>query len=462
MYNSLETFNQFVDKKTENNRWDYKRDIHINPNYKFAEILKDILAFANSGGGWLVLGVDDEGEIVGVEEKIDPTSLGSKITDTINSQVMVDLNYYKLELGEELKTVGLLYVHDSDRILLCPKDISNSKNKPIIKANSVYFRRNASSTIANKDDYDFLIEKMIRRGSYKFEDDELKIIARNNRDFYQFKRIKDFYEGKFQFNAFNFSEKIKHLYFISQPKYTKYEMGVLLGFEIDHINDYFESRRLPKLEHILRAVEIFKLPHDYFFQPTFYNNMPFKHNPLISYVLFEKVSNKVDAYDYGYGKLLKEVFLELSSEFATFKKWLYGDRYKKKGKDDIEYDFFTSLIKESKPTYTKYDKYLEELNDKQYTEFKSQLGKQYYKELERVSDHNERNLTESIFIRLASESPKVVCKFISELIKEINIVDGIVRIEFNFLYEVQNQLIRYRSFDPSNLKVNFDSEDESK
>lgn len=141
---------------------------------------------------------------------------------------------------------------------------------------------------------------------------------------------------------------------------------------------------------------------------------------------------------------------------------MYGDRYKKKGKDDIEYDFFTSLIEESKPTYTKYDKYLEELNDKQYTEFKSQLGKQYYKELERVSDHNERNLTESIFIRLASESPKVVCKFISELIKEINIVDGIVRIEFNFLYEVQNQLIRYRSFDPSNLKVNFDSEDESK
>ncbi|QOS79383.1 hypothetical protein JNUCC31_32905 [Paenibacillus sp. JNUCC31] len=54
MYNSQDKFFELVGLGTENNKWDYKRDIYINPNIAFANLLKDILAFSNSGGGWLV------------------------------------------------------------------------------------------------------------------------------------------------------------------------------------------------------------------------------------------------------------------------------------------------------------------------------------------------------------------------------------------------------------------------
>jgi predicted HTH transcriptional regulator len=96
MYNSLDKFFELVGYGTENNKWDYKRDIHISPNIAFANLLKDILAFANSGGGWLVLGVDDDCSISGVEKKIDPTSLGQKIISTTGEQIVFDLNYYSI------------------------------------------------------------------------------------------------------------------------------------------------------------------------------------------------------------------------------------------------------------------------------------------------------------------------------------------------------------------------------
>lgn len=69
MYNSQDKFFELVRLGTENNKWDYKRDIHISPNIAFANLLKDILAFSNSGGGWLVLGVDDNSRIIGIEKK---------------------------------------------------------------------------------------------------------------------------------------------------------------------------------------------------------------------------------------------------------------------------------------------------------------------------------------------------------------------------------------------------------
>jgi Putative DNA-binding domain len=454
MYNSLEKFFELTERNTENNRWDYKREIHTKPDSSFAELLKDILAFGNSGGGWLVIGVDDDGKIVGVESKIDQTSLGSKILSSIGIQVLFDLNYYEIDYNDNKLLIGLMYIHDSDRILVAPRDFMGSRNNVIVRGNTIYYRRNSSSVSANIDDLNSIAFKMASKGTYYFKEHELEMIKKNKDLYFKFKSIDDFLKGEFRFNSYSFSEKLYYVYMITQPKYTKYEIGVLLGFEIEYIDDYFEGRRLPKLEHLLRAVEIFKLPHDFFFQPTFGYNMPFVHDAAITYVLLEKSTIKTDMLDYGIGLVIKDVLNRLASEFANFIIWLFADERLKRDTEDS----LSMTISEGN-IYDTFEKYVEDIDDELYNKYKKALKTQYYKEIEKVPNSSTKFLSEEILVTFVNSDSRRMCKFLAELIKEISVKDNVIKIEFNFVYEVQNRLVRYREYSDENLKVVFKGED---
>ncbi|MNW49673.1 Divergent AAA domain protein [compost metagenome] len=453
MYNSLDKFYDLVQKGTENNKWDYKRDIHLNPNNSFANILKDILAFANSGGGWLVLGVDDDSRIIGVDKMIDPTSFGQKILDITGEQIMFDLNYYRIHTDSEI-AVGLLYVYDSEKVLVSPVNLNNDKGKAIVSENTIYYRRNASSIKANKDDLNNLIYKISQIGKYELKREDINLIERKKSEYSFFKSEDDFLRGDFKFSADTFADKMNTIFHFYQSKYTKYEIGILLGFELNAIDDYFEGKRFPKLEHLLRAVEIFDLPHDYFFQSTILTNRPFIQNPLITYVILEKSEDKLGLYDYGFGKAVQEIFYDTAKEFSFFKKWLYSER------EDLkpQVDEWSRLTDRNVILYEKYEKFLGYVDLSVYDTFKEHLKVQYYKELEKTPDENERFLNEKILTHLTTSDTEYVCKFISELIKKIQITDDKLCIEYNFIYEVQNQLIRYRDYDKQNMRVIFSSE----
>ncbi|MEK3782640.1 ATP-binding protein [Paenibacillus sp. FSL R5-0810] len=454
MYNSLEKFFELVEKGTENNKWDYKRDIHINPNNSFANLLKDILAFANSGGGWLVLGVDDDCSIQGVENKIDPTSLGQKILSITGEQIIFDLNYYTIHTESE-KIVGLLYLYDSEKILVSPVDFYNDKGKPIVSENTVYYRRNASSIKANIDDLNSLIYKISKLGKYELKKEDIKFLENKKSEYSLLKEEDDFYRGEFKFSVSKFADKLNTIINFYQDKYTKYEIGILLGFEINAIDDYFEGKRFPKLEHLLRAVEIFDLPHDYFFQTTMNMNKPFIQNPLITHVILEKTEDKLGLFSYGFGNAVRKIFSDTAKEFSYFKKWLFcDDREKLKPNEDE----WRTLINENLIMYENYERCLENVSEASYNKFKKHLSTQYYKEIERTPAADERYLNEKIITNLTYSDTEFVCKFISELIRDINIKDGEIFIEYNFLYEVQNKLIRHRTYDSKNMKVIFSGE----
>ncbi|WP_339187775.1 ATP-binding protein [Paenibacillus sp. FSL R5-0490] len=453
MYNSLDKFYDLVQKGTENNKWDYKRDIHLNPNNSFANILKDILAFANSSGGWLVLGVDDDSKIIGVDKMIDPTSLGQKILDITGEQIMFDLNYYHIHTDSEI-VVGLLYVYDSDKVLVSPVNLNNDKGKAIVSENTIYYRRNASSIKANKDDLNNLIYKVSQIGKYELKREDINLIESKKSEYSFFKSEDEFLRGDFKFSADTFAGKMNTIFHFYQSKYTKYEIGILLGFELNAIDDYFEGKRFPKLEHLLRAIEIFDLPHDYFFQSTILMNRPFVQNPLITNVILEKSEDKLGLYSYGFGKAVQEIFYDTAQEFSVFKKWLYSER-------DVlstQEDEWSRLSDRNVILYEKYEKFLGDVDLSVYDTFKKHLKVQYYKELEKTPDENEKFLNEKILTHLTTSDTEYVCKFISELIKKIQLTDGELCIEYNFSYEVQNQLIRYRDYDKQNMRVIFSSE----
>lgn len=450
MYNSQEKFLELVGLGTENNKWDYKRDLHISPNTAFANILKDILAFSNSGGGWLVIGVDDNSGIVGVDKKIDPTSLGEKIISVLGEQILFDLNYYSIH-DEGEKVVGLLYVHDSDKVMVSPKNLFDEKGKAIISEHTIYFRRNASSIKANIDDINILIHKVSLIGKYNLKKEDIQFLKDKKSEYFMFKEEDDFYRGEFQFTVSKFADKLNTIFRFHQSRYTKYEIGILLGFEISAIDDYFEGRRFPKIEHLLRAVEIFELPHDYFFQTTMGMEMPFIQNPLITYIILDKTDHKVDLYQYGFGSAFNFIISDLARNFSYFKMWLYSDRGAYQP-NEREVD---SLVSRNVRIYETYEKYLLDLSDYQYNKFKKHLKIQYYKEIEKTPDETEKFLNEKIKTRLIYSDTEFVCKFISELIKNIRISGSNLHIEYNFIFEVQNRIIRYRDYDRQNMKVDF-------
>lgn len=113
------------------------------------DVKKEIVAFANSGGGKIFIGIDDNGNVIGLENiKNDIETLSSMIKDGINS----DLTLYTNIKQEK--------INDKDIILL---EIYNAPNKPYylsdkgLKSNGVYLRIGNTSVPTT----DEIIKKMI-------------------------------------------------------------------------------------------------------------------------------------------------------------------------------------------------------------------------------------------------------------------------------------------------------------
>ena len=451
MFNTLEKFYELLNEKSEGDKWDYKEEMHLNPNTAFIEILKDILALGNSGGGWLVLGVNDDGEIKGIKEKIDITKLLEKIQTTLGFSINIELNYYDLEYGEKIFTVGLLYICDFEKIITSSKTYHNAKSQPVILMDTVYVRRNSSSRQANGEDLTRLIFKLKNMGGYNFSQEELELLERQKNYLREVKLIDEFLTGEYKFSAINFANKLNYIYRGKQYKYSKQEIGILLGLELDYLDDYFEGKRFPKLEHLLRAIEIFDLPHDYFFQTTYLDNFPFVYNPLVTHTILNKVDvDKLYLVNLGMGNVVKKVFNDLSLEFAAFKTWINLEkRYDKYEFENSPNTFFDNHI------YSKYEHYLLELQDDIYKKFKEHLKVQFYKELEICHFTEERPLSEDILFSLCSSTTERVCKFLNETIKEIKLIADEIVIEYHFLDEIQKQVVRKRTYSDDNCEVNF-------
>jgi ATP-dependent DNA helicase RecG len=88
----------------EGPRVDFKRDLS-----SMKSVLKDIVAFANTAGGMIVIGVDDDGSIVGVAEPLhEEERLSSSISDGIQPQLLPEI--YAASHGEhELLVVEVSY-----------------------------------------------------------------------------------------------------------------------------------------------------------------------------------------------------------------------------------------------------------------------------------------------------------------------------------------------------------------
>lgn len=165
---SQKSLENVIGAKRESKYLDFKEKFDPKSSRDWCEIIKDIIAMANSGGGLIVIGVKDDGspsqENISAILNIDSAQITDKIAKYTGEQFdnfsiqEVDRNGYKtavLQIG--YATIPLVFIQPGTY------DIGNGKQKTAFSQGSIYFRHGAKSEPGKSKDLKESIEKELER-----------------------------------------------------------------------------------------------------------------------------------------------------------------------------------------------------------------------------------------------------------------------------------------------------------
>ena len=103
---SNEALTGALNATSESERWDFKSSFDPDCNAEVLEIVKDIVAMANSGGGVIIVGLNDSGSIAATNVSKLLGWDAAKITDKLFSYTGVQFHKFQItrveKLGQEL------------------------------------------------------------------------------------------------------------------------------------------------------------------------------------------------------------------------------------------------------------------------------------------------------------------------------------------------------------------------
>lgn len=165
--------------KRETQFLDYKRIVPSVRQADFPTIVKDAMAFANNGGGYIFIGVDENrggsgasGKFtpVGLPDNFDlePASLNEKINSFTDSTITVDYRQFERTIDGVPYRFGVLYVEPARKIISARKDgkyadPSSGKIKHAFRIGDIYTRRGTQSRTAAVYEIDQINQKADQR-----------------------------------------------------------------------------------------------------------------------------------------------------------------------------------------------------------------------------------------------------------------------------------------------------------
>jgi len=148
---------QALEDKSESEKVDFKDRFDVSSKADWCEIIKDIVAMANSGGGILLVGVTNDGKPSGHDVsgllEYDPADITNKLFSftgnhfsnfTIVSALKEDETIAALVVGQT--SIPLVFVKTGDYL------DKNGKQKQAFGNGTVYFRHGAKSEPCTSDD----------------------------------------------------------------------------------------------------------------------------------------------------------------------------------------------------------------------------------------------------------------------------------------------------------------------
>ncbi len=153
------------------------------------ELVKDILAMANTQGGHIVVGVKEKGvefEFAGMSEEEAKSFKTTEINDFLKSYASPPINTtikYEPEQNDKTKWFVIIHIPPfNDKPHICQKDFQEDKKgiSRILSAATIYVRTdsNASEPLKNPSDTDIIIERAIRNRSDKLLSSFRKILIK--------------------------------------------------------------------------------------------------------------------------------------------------------------------------------------------------------------------------------------------------------------------------------------------
>jgi len=148
---------------------DFKWFLDLSSKGDFAEIAKDIFAFSNYGGGWILIGWKEENHranMVGIpdEYKIDQATIQQKFNAYVSEEIEL---LYKEEIKKDEQgngiRLGFLFIPASDKELTPSKKGSykkKDKERIVFEKDDLFFRRGTQSIVPNKKEKEIIKNRL--------------------------------------------------------------------------------------------------------------------------------------------------------------------------------------------------------------------------------------------------------------------------------------------------------------
>ena len=155
-----------LEAKRESKYIDFKSELNLVEPGAWCEVVKDIVAMANSGGGVLLVGLDNKGFPTGFDPQFILDLDEAVVTDKIERYTGVQFDGFTI--SEEKKKgspiVAILVDAVSVPIVFTKPGtyaVNNKKQKTAFSAGTVYFRHGAKSEPGNTNDLRNVVERQV-------------------------------------------------------------------------------------------------------------------------------------------------------------------------------------------------------------------------------------------------------------------------------------------------------------
>lgn len=144
--------------RTESKYLDFKREFDVSSNPEWCEIIKDIVAFANSGGGVIVFGVNNDASNASFDTtaiyELDVADITNKIEAYTGFQ-FAEIEVVEVQRDGNMRAAFVIGSADTPIVFTRPgvDVVVKSKQRPAFARGTVYFRHGAKSEPGNRDDF---------------------------------------------------------------------------------------------------------------------------------------------------------------------------------------------------------------------------------------------------------------------------------------------------------------------
>lgn len=228
---SSEAFNFLLSYKEEDDLVDFKVDFDLHKEKGWLEITKDIMAFANTHGGYLVFGVlDGTFDLVGLDENVVKVLIDTdRILQKINRHLdpPISLLRSKKFIKDQKQIIGLYIPASLGVTHMISKDGSfkypTGKEKVVLRKGTMYVRRSAGNHLVDARGMDGIVHRRLKYFKESLLDNIAQIVeAPTESKVFVMSNDSDI-EGVQKFTIANGSEAIpiKGMSFSIAPKTTE-------------------------------------------------------------------------------------------------------------------------------------------------------------------------------------------------------------------------------------------------